>query len=1091
MTKNPPPSREISIASSEIRANKRVLAKITQDGEKVCELIYWPEKDWIIPLTKAELALLLKEEALLDNAISDVHKANEKGDRDLIARAKAKFAELVDDRIGEAQRIVQAEPRSKTQPRNNMAPQVIGGGKLTEIVRFGGKKWSFVPTDLVEAFKNQKAYSFSEACKIVRDNTTVKPVSEQDLSGLKEPWRTEGGQLNKQRLKEQFGKVSAKINKDWKIVDPQDDQLSIRTLLSAPARLAVGEQSLDQFDAWVASLNDNLRWVANRNEQLRREIQKQLENEKSHPFDSDFHGRVKTAVEAIWGGDEEQKDWVEKTRSRPFPTVEGERERLRRKLALEISARKAPESQFDASSEAQLMRYTYGVTAATDFDLQKGRFTAEAKAELDFALFEAKAQGHAILPNEKGQSLDIPVKVTEYTGEWKPTDYILSPFPTFDFEKSFLTPESMKNTAGLFRHWLNGKGIDVFKHINPELKIQLIGHTDKKGTDAYNQGLSECRARVVYGYLTRHSSHWLAMFEVPQNHGGWGIEELQQMLNALGATPTLKVDNDCGSLTRQAISAFQKKTNLQNRQGASPGLGPAISTLSFNPQPLPNLFSSPKTDARPDLLEDGYIHLTGGDPTVQALVEAYLERYALAETITPEFFEEGKPFIGVGETQPEVNTEAPEVKNRRVEFVLKQATYENVVKEEKEVPLGDLRLKLEAHLGGYVGANLMASADVHFDVNQGVLQARGVRAGMEKADTEASAGAGVFAGAKAEIGCKGILEWKSPEPPPEATVAGTQKLDTGASHQPSDRCLPCHDSTRLDLTQSRSFVELGSVGYTATGMLGANLSGKVQIGFDREGSNKFIVMVEASAALGAGFGGKLAFSVSAEHTYNFIAMVYTQLRDNDFSIVEIFGDPDEQIFELFCSWSYKMLLQGNLVGATVLIVGAVGVEVASQGYGLIEEWKKEREIDEQAKKLIENINKNADFLKFTLPEVKGRILYLLVKPDKGVFELLSSWFDKAIIITQRKKAVLKVLAWIQSQRDCQEVLEHMGVNIPQGKEDKEKRIRLETNRNSLLEFLDEVGVSSEKWDRWYQNLPKFAATSTNGPVQMSNSPDEF
>ncbi len=1088
MTKNPPASRETSIATSEIRAQKRVQAELPRESVGICELIYWPEKDWIIPLTNTELTLLKREEKLLDNAIGDVQKANQSGDRDLIARAKEKFAELVADRIGEAQRIVQVDPRSHSQPRNSMAPQMKGGGPLTEIVRFGGKKWSFIPADLVEAFKHQKAYSFSEARKIVRDNTTAQPVSGEDISGLKQPWRTEGGQLNGQRLKEQFGKVSAKITKDWKIVEPKNDQFSIHNLLSAPARLAVGEQALDQFDAWVASFNDNLRWVADRHEQLRREIQEQLENEQEYSFDSDLHGRVKTAVEAIWGGDEEQKAWVEETRNRPYPADQREQQTLRRKLALEIGARKAPESQFDASAEAQLMRYTYGVTAATDFDLKKGRFSAEGKAELDLALFEAKAQGHAMLPDEKGQSIDIPVKITEYTGEWEPTDYILSPYPTFAFAKTFLAPESMKDTGGLFRSWLSGKGIDVFKHINPELKIQLIGHADKVGTDAYNQGLSERRARVVYGYLTRQSSHWLAMFDVPQSQGGWGAEELQQMLNTLGATPTLKVDNDCGPVTRQAVSVFQKKTNRPNGRDDSPKLGPPASTLSFNPQPLPSLFPSLKTSARPILLEDGNIHLTGSNLTLQALVEAYLDKYALADTITPDFFEEGKPYIGVGESHPEVNTEAPEVKNRRVEFMLKQATYENVVKEEKEVPLGDLRLKLEAHLGGYVGANLMAAADIHFDVNQGVLHARGVRAGMENADPGAGTEAEVFAGAKAEIGCKGVLEWKSPEPPPGATAAESQNLDTIPAHGPSGSCLPCHDSTNLNLTKSRSFVELGSVGYTATGQVGVNLSGKIQIGFDPE-SKKFVVKLEASAALGPGFGGKLAFTVGVEHTYNFIAMVYTQLRDNDFSLVDFF-DKERQFstFDLFCSWSYKMLLQGNLVGAQALAVGAIGARVISDSASLLESWRNLWEDQKLAQKLINNINQNADFLKFTLPEVKGRILYLLVNPG-GVFYQLGTWFDS--LQTDRKKAVLKVLAWIQSQRDYQEVLEHMGVNIPQGKDDSGKKDRVKKNKDYLLEFLEGFGVTAEKWGRWYKSLAAVAEKSTNGPVQKRQSPAEF
>ena len=36
----------------------------------------------------------------------------------------------------------------------------------------------------------------------------------------------------------------------------------------------------------------------------------------------------------------------------------------------------------------------------------------------------------------------------------------------------------------------------------PELRVEVAGHTDECGTDDYNQGLSERRARAVYDYLT-------------------------------------------------------------------------------------------------------------------------------------------------------------------------------------------------------------------------------------------------------------------------------------------------------------------------------------------------------------------------------------------------------------------------------------------------------------------------------------------------------------------------------------------------------------------------------------------------------------
>ena len=45
-------------------------------------------------------------------------------------------------------------------------------------------------------------------------------------------------------------------------------------------------------------------------------------------------------------------------------------------------------------------------------------------------------------------------------------------------------------------------GLQLRAHEVPELRVEVAGHTDSKGTDAYNQALSERRASAVYDYLT-------------------------------------------------------------------------------------------------------------------------------------------------------------------------------------------------------------------------------------------------------------------------------------------------------------------------------------------------------------------------------------------------------------------------------------------------------------------------------------------------------------------------------------------------------------------------------------------------------------
>lgn len=828
--------------------------------------------------------------------------------------------------------------------------------------------------------------------------------------------------------------------------------------MSPPAQLAVGAKTLDSFDAWIASLNDNFSWTSNRQGQLRRDIldllrkgSRQATNEDPAAlFDEDTFGEVRRAVDRIWGDDPRHQPWISEIRRRPWPTSEQARERLRQDLITQIETRDLPETRFSVDAEAQLMRYAYGVTAATDFDLKKGRFTAQAKGELDLALAQAKAMGQALLPDEKGQSLDIPVINRAWEATWKKLNDA-SCAPTFEAGKTFLSPGSMESLAVVFTRWRKENDLDLLPHTHPELKIQLIGHGD--GSAPGDAALAERRARVVYGYLTKDSGQWLPLFDAPGTHGGWGAAEIQQMLNAVDPAANLVVDGDYGPKTTQVVLDFQKRANRKFGNGLCP-----------QPYTTIRCHASATSWAQPQrLLEDGTIIANNPhDPTLVALVDAYLSKFA-PNPLPPEAFRQ-PPWIAA---QAGEAAEGPVVqKSRRVEYVLYRAIDEKVVEERKDVPLGSLRLCLQAHLSGFAGANLMAAADIHFDVERGTLHAKGVRS----AQNGAAAEAGFLLGARAELGCTGILEWKSPEPP-----------------APQIALQSCHAQSPTQAPPAE-FVELGSVGYTVTGQVGVALNGKFQVGFDLE-SQKFVIKLEASAALGPGFGGKLAFTVGVNHTYNFIAMVYTQLRDNDFTIVDFFDKRDRaDTFDLFCAWSYQMLLSGNLAGASALLIGTVGAKTSSFGYDLLQTWVTSREDEQQARQLIENISHNAEVLRYTPPEVKGRILFLLVNPN-WKFSRLGTWFSNQK--TKRMEAALTVLAWIQSKRDCQEVLEHMGVVIPQGDGASVKESRVLANKMLLIEFLNGLGVTERKWEGWYAALPDGATGSSKGPVEMRKSPKDF
>lgn len=61
----------------------------------------------------------------------------------------------------------------------------------------------------------------------------------------------------------------------------------------------------------------------------------------------------------------------------------------------------------------------------------------------------------------------------------------------FGFDKSDLTPEAVTNLGSL---------TEILQKY-PDTDIEIQGHTDNKGSDSYNQGLSEKRAQTVSNYL--------------------------------------------------------------------------------------------------------------------------------------------------------------------------------------------------------------------------------------------------------------------------------------------------------------------------------------------------------------------------------------------------------------------------------------------------------------------------------------------------------------------------------------------------------------------------------------------------------------
>ena len=112
-------------------------------------------------------------------------------------------------------------------------------------------------------------------------------------------------------------------------------------------------------------------------------------------------------------------------------------------------------------------------------------YPVEAK-EIEYQNFEGEVS--SIDSDEKDEIVyDIqlnPVKDVEYLAE---IDNIY-----FDFDKSDIRPDAAKELDKL---------VDLMKNEYPDLVIEIGSHTDRRGTNAYNEKLAERRARSTYEYL--------------------------------------------------------------------------------------------------------------------------------------------------------------------------------------------------------------------------------------------------------------------------------------------------------------------------------------------------------------------------------------------------------------------------------------------------------------------------------------------------------------------------------------------------------------------------------------------------------------
>ncbi|CNI47612.1 hypothetical protein [Yersinia pekkanenii] len=373
--------------------------------------------------------------------------------------------------------------------------------------------------------------------------------------------------------------------------------------------------------------------------------------------------------------------------------------------------------------------------------------------------------------------------------------------------------------------------------------------------------------------------------------------------------------------------------------------------------------------------------------------------------------------------------------------------------------LGTILFELTLSLSGSLGASLAIEAGVNLNGNsiKGVPAKSGEgseggpgrrKMDITKAidDSDIAGELSVFVGIEYGVNLSGALKWRNPEKP-------------------------------------KDFAVLAKVGAGVTVQAGAGASGMITFTF-KGGTVR--TMVKGGLCWGGGGKGVASFEIDVEKIASEFLPCFTyMLRNMDYEkLTKIVLESD---YYAFC-----ML--------PILLLNGVkfGVEIENITESLISSW----ESKEQRVTLMDKINdSDGDCLKYSPPETKGAVIAALIETNFWDTLSLSSnqmqpCDGPGAIMSARKLAILYTLKWVQSQRDYENVMQHLD-KIPGAK----VKGDWEKNQQQVLAFLAKgeeariypyVGLVqashyAEKLAQIYVSLPTANNIDPDIPLQPVNS----
>lgn len=377
------------------------------------------------------------------------------------------------------------------------------------------------------------------------------------------------------------------------------------------------------------------------------------------------------------------------------------------------------------------------------------------------------------------------------------------------------------------------------------------------------------------------------------------------------------------------------------------------------------------------------------------------------------------------------------------------------------VNLGMLRSHTMLSVAGSLGASVAIELNLEAEFTGRGANAKGIpgsarEAGvpgkqvvdMAEPDPDQGVSLDAFAGGQVEVTVAGQVEWKSPE---------------------TDEFAP--------------FAKIAPALMAQVG-IGAESTFKINYA-----AGKFRIVAKSGFCFGVGAKGKVTLEVDADLIWEFAQWVAYQLKNINYERLEFI---DDEAFRALSNMLALALQSGKELKAYVYDTA----EEAQNAF--VTFWdglQDDRAAADTRGYLVERINTNPDVLRYTTPDAKGALLYRLIQvntfdalePENRTWDWEDINFWRFGFMTERKRAIINIFAWVQSQEDYRNVMQRIKPEI------RGDNVTVEEGESALLAFL---GRGERSWlssdypgnlQRFYRQLKPTASKGT--PIVRNDMED--